>query len=101
MGKLSVFVSINIGLGLDPLCIPTDLLALPGRSRIPSDPLGVVLIIGPWNFPFQLLVAPLVGAIAAGNCALLKPSELSVTTSKLIAELAGDAALPAPEAARS
>ncbi|MGF1709654.1 aldehyde dehydrogenase family protein [Vibrio kagoshimensis] len=44
------------------------------KSEIHYEPLGVVLVIGPWNYPFQLLIAPLIGAIAAGNCALLKPS---------------------------
>lgn len=51
------------------------------------EPLGVVLIIGPWNYPLQLLVSPLVAAIAAGNCAVIKPSEVSAATDSLIAEL--------------
>jgi aldehyde dehydrogenase (NAD+) len=59
----------------------------PGRARIHRDPLGVVLIIGPWNYPVQLLLAPLVGAIAAGNCAVLKPSEVSATVSETLARL--------------
>jgi acyl-CoA reductase-like NAD-dependent aldehyde dehydrogenase len=49
--------------------------------------LGVVLIIGPWNYPFQLVIAPLVAAIASGNCAILKPSEISANTSYLLAEI--------------
>lgn len=56
------------------------------NQRIP-EPLGVVLIISPWNYPFQLLMAPLVGALAAGNAAVLKPSEYSVHLSKLVTEL--------------
>ena len=59
----------------------------PGRARIHRDPLGVVLIIGPWNYPVQLLLAPLVGAIAAGNCAVLKPSEVSPTVSSTLARI--------------
>jgi len=59
----------------------------PGRARVHRDPLGVVLIIGPWNYPVQLLLAPLVGAIAAGNCAVLKPSEVSATVSATLARL--------------
>ena len=59
----------------------------PGRARIHRDPLGVVLIIGPWNYPVQLLLAPLVGAIAAGNCAVLKPSEVSASVSETLARL--------------
>ena len=45
------------------------------------------MIIGPWNYPFQLIISPLIGAIAAGNCALLKPSELAPQTSRVIASL--------------
>lgn len=55
----------------------TNLLNLPSRSRVMREPLGVVLIIGPWNYPVQLLLNPLVGAIAAGNCVVLKPSEFA------------------------
>jgi aldehyde dehydrogenase (NAD+) len=57
-----------------------------GRSLVVHDPLGVVLIIAPWNYPVGLLLSPLVGAIAAGNCAVLKPSEVTAHTSALIAE---------------
>ena len=60
---------------------------LPGFGRIYPEPLGVVLIISPWNYPFQLIIAPLVGAIAAGNCAILKPSEIAAHTSKLLADI--------------
>ena len=58
---------------MEPESIATNLLNLPSGSRIMKEPLGVVLIIGPWNYPFQLLINPLVGAIAAGNCVVLKP----------------------------
>ncbi len=64
----------------------TPLVHQPGRSTIRREPLGVVLIIGPWNYPLQLVLAPLVGAIAAGNCAVLKPSELAPNTAAAIAE---------------
>ena len=67
--------------------MPTAVACQPGRSFIYSEPLGVVLIIGPWNYPLQLLLLPLVGAIAAGNCAVLKPSELAPATSSLIAKV--------------
>lgn len=56
-------------------------------ARISYEPLGVVLIIGAWNYPFQLVIAPLVGAIAAGNCAILKPSEIAANTSFLLATI--------------
>jgi aldehyde dehydrogenase (NAD+) len=51
------------------------------------EPLGVVLVIAPWNYPVQLLLSPLIGAIAAGNCAVLKPSEVTPTVSRLLATL--------------
>ncbi|HCF26681.1 MAG TPA: aldehyde dehydrogenase family protein, partial [Cyanobacteria bacterium UBA11049] len=60
---------------------------LPAFGRIHPEPLGVVLIISPWNYPFQLIIAPLIGAIAAGNCAILKPSEIAAHTSKLLANI--------------
>jgi aldehyde dehydrogenase (NAD+) len=62
----------------------TNLVNLPSGSRILSEPLGVVLIIGPWNYPFQLLINPLIGAIAAGNCVVLKPSEYAPATEALM-----------------
>ncbi len=57
------------------------------RSWIQYEPRGVVLIIAPWNYPFNLIVTPLISAIAAGNCAILKPSELSMHTSNLISKM--------------
>jgi aldehyde dehydrogenase (NAD+) len=59
----------------------------PASARIVPQPLGVVLVIAPWNYPLQLLLAPLCGALAAGNCVLLKPSELAPATSRAIARL--------------
>ncbi len=59
---------------------------LPGEGKVVRDPLGVALIVGPWNYPLQLVLAPLVGALAAGNVAVLKPSELSPSVSAAIAE---------------
>ncbi|MDZ7992814.1 MAG: aldehyde dehydrogenase [Nostoc sp. EfeVER01] len=56
-------------------------------ARIYPEPLGVVLIIGPWNYPFQLIISPLIGAIAAGNCAILKPSEIASHTSDIVAKI--------------
>ena len=67
----------------------------PGRCRIYSEPYGVALIMSPWNYPFQLTVAPLIGAIAAGNCAVVKPSEYSAATSALLRRMAQE--LFAPE----
>lgn len=60
---------------------------MPSRSYIHPEPLGVVLIVGPWNYPFQLIVAPLIGAIAAGNCVIVKPSNQSANTSSVIKKI--------------
>lgn len=68
-----------------PVGLP--LSQLPGRAWVQYDPLGVVLVIGPWNYPFYLSVSPLVAAVAAGNCAVVKPSELAPKTSEVLARL--------------
>jgi len=70
-----------------PRKITTPIIAQPGKSYQQPEPLGVALIIGAWNYPYQLVLAPLAAAVAAGNCAVLKPSELSPHTSALLAEL--------------
>ncbi|SOE08605.1 aldehyde dehydrogenase (NAD+) [Hoeflea halophila] len=70
-----------------PTRVSTPLSNQPGHSRIVHEPLGVVLIMAPWNYPFNLTLTPLIGAIAAGNCAVLKPSEVSANTSALLARL--------------
>ena len=65
----------------------TNLLNMPSSSRVIMEPLGVVLIIGPWNYPLQLLFTPLAGAIAAGNCAVVKASEFAPATSVVMKKL--------------
>lgn len=77
----------NIKTWTKPEKVNIPLEQLPGFGRIYPEPLGVVLIVSPWNYPFQLIIAPLVGAIAAGNCAILKPSEIASHTSKILAEI--------------
>lgn len=67
--------------------VPTLPLVQPAKSYIIREPLGVVLVIGSWNFPIELCLAPLAGAVAAGNCALLKPSEMAPAMSKCLASL--------------
>lgn len=67
--------------------VSTPLVVQPGSSYIKPEAQGTVLIIGAWNYPIQLIFAPLIAAISAGNCAVLKPSELAPKTSNLIAEL--------------
>jgi len=69
---------------MKPEKVGTNLLNIPSSSFIMPEPLGVVLIISPWNYPFQLLLTPLIGAIAAGNCVVLKPSELAPATAAII-----------------
>jgi aldehyde dehydrogenase (NAD+) len=72
---------------MKPERVRTNLLNLPSKSFIYKEPLGVVLIVGPWNYPLQLLFTPLVGAIAAGNSVVLKGSEFAPATSKIMRKL--------------
>ena len=72
---------------MEPESVSTNMLNLPSSSRIEKEPMGVVLIIGPWNYPFQLLFAPLIGAIAAGNAVVLKPSEFAPATAELMQKI--------------
>ncbi|CAG0949563.1 aldehyde dehydrogenase (NAD+) [Myxococcaceae bacterium] len=72
---------------MKPERVSTPLNQQPATARIVREPLGVVLIIAPWNYPVQLMLSPLVGAIAAGNCAVLKPSEVSAHTSAALGRL--------------
>lgn len=67
--------------------VRTNLLNLPSSSAVMREPLGVVLAIGPWNYPFQLLFTPLLGAIAAGNCVVLKPSEFAPATAAVMQQI--------------
>src|SRR6478609_3805254 len=72
---------------LKPERVKVPVKQQPGRGQIHHDPLGTVLIIGPWNYPVQLVLAPLVGAIAGGNTAAIKPSEVAAHTSRALARL--------------
>jgi aldehyde dehydrogenase (NAD+) len=65
--------------------VSTPMVGQPGKSWLQPEPLGVVLIIGAWNYPLQLTLAGLAAAISAGNCAVVKPSELAPATSDVIA----------------
>jgi aldehyde dehydrogenase (NAD+) len=67
--------------------VKTPLPLFPGKSFIHPEPYGVVLIISPWNYPFQLALAPLLGAIAAGNRVVLKPSEYASHTAQIIEKI--------------
>jgi aldehyde dehydrogenase (NAD+) len=77
----------NLQHWMQPEKAATNLLNFPSISKVQKEPLGVVLIIGPWNYPFQLLINPLVGAIAAGNCVVLKPSEFAPATAEVMKKI--------------
>ena len=69
---------------------PTPVTSFGAKSSIHYQPLGVTLIMAPWNYPFQLTITPLVAAMAAGNCAILKPSRYSKQTSAVLAKIIGE-----------
>ncbi|MDR2236965.1 MAG: aldehyde dehydrogenase [Chryseobacterium sp.] len=70
-----------------PVKVSTNLVNQPGKSRIYQDPLGCVLVIGAWNYPYQLSLSPMIAAMAAGNCCILKPSEIAFHTMKAMARI--------------
>ncbi|MGQ0737625.1 MAG: aldehyde dehydrogenase [Bacteroidota bacterium] len=87
-----VIAEINVTLKnlknwMEPEKVATNPVNLPSTSRVMKEPLGVVLVIGPWNYPFMLLINPLVGAIAAGNCVVLKPSEFAAATDAVMKKI--------------
>lgn len=67
--------------------VRTSIINFPSKGRIIPQPFGVALIVSPWNYPFQLAMIPLIGAIAAGNCVVLKPSNSSLNVSSLIKKI--------------
>ena len=73
-----------------PRIVPTPLTLLPAVSKIYPEPYGVVLVQSPWNYPFQLCIAPVAGALAAGNCVMVKPSSSAPATAAVIEKLIGD-----------
>jgi aldehyde dehydrogenase (NAD+) len=75
---------------MKPQKVGTPINLFPSSSYIYAEPLGIVLIIAPWNYPFNLIITPLIGAISAGNCSILKPSEHTPHTSSVIAKLIND-----------
>jgi aldehyde dehydrogenase (NAD+) len=79
---------------MQPTRVGTNLVNLPASSFVMKEPLGVVLIIGPWNYPLQLLFTPLVGAIAAGNCVVVKPSEFAPATEKIMVQIINETFAP-------
>ena len=81
------YVSKHLRKWSKPLNVKTPLVLFPARSYRIAEPYGVVLIMSPWNYPLLLSLEPLVGAIAAGNCAVIKPSAYSPATSSIIARI--------------
>jgi aldehyde dehydrogenase (NAD+) len=79
----------RLSMWMRPRRIYGGLALLPTRFEVRKEPKGVALIVGPWNYPFQLIISPLVGSIAAGNCAVLKPSNVTTRVSELITEMIG------------
>jgi aldehyde dehydrogenase (NAD+) len=79
----------NLRRWMKPRRTKTAIEVFPATAWVKPQPLGIALIITPWNYPFKLAIAPLVGAIAAGNCAIIKPSEHAPATSALLAKLLG------------
>lgn len=79
---------------MEPESVPTNLVNMPSKSYVVREPLGVVLIIAPWNYPFQLLFTPLIGAIAAGNTVVLKASEYAGNSAKVMGDIIRDAFSP-------
>lgn len=74
--------------------VATPLHVLPSSSRVVYEPLGVALIVAPWNYPFQLLINPLVGVISSGCCGVLKPSPSAPNTAKVVEEMIADSFAP-------
>lgn len=93
-----VFITINsikhckakVGKWMKPKKAPIAMQFKPGRGKIHYQPLGVVGVISPWNYPLQLAIVPIVQALAAGNRVMLKPSELTPATSALLAKTLGE-----------
>src|SRR4030042_4931166 len=80
----------NLRKWVHPKHVYTPLVHFISRSYYVYEPYGVVLIISPWNYPFQLLFNPLIGAIAAGNCVLAKPSQHAAKTSEIMQKIIND-----------
>lgn len=77
----------NLKKWVAPQKVPTPVVAFPTSAAVVAEPLGVVLVIAPWNFPLVLALDPMIGAISAGNTVVLKPSELAPATSEMLAKL--------------
>lgn len=85
----------NLANWMAPESVPTPVAFKPGRSQVVSEPVGVVCVIAPWNYPVQLLLLPMIAAIAAGNAVVGKPSEMSPATADVVSTLLRDLQDPA------
>lgn len=88
------YILKNLKKWMRPQKVSTPLVHFPAKSAIYSEAYGQVLIMAPWNYPFQLLLSPFIGAWAAGNRCFLRPSELAPQTSQIISELVSECFLP-------
>jgi len=77
----------NIDTWMEPECVTTNMFNLPAESKVYNDPLGVVLVMGAWNYNVMLTLDPLVGAIAGGNCALVKPGSYAEKSAEVMQKL--------------
>ena len=84
----------NLKQWIKPKTVKTPLALWPGRSRIMYEPLGVALLIAPWNYPLHLSLMPLVAAVAAGNCVLLKPSSQAPASGQVLRKIISQAFAP-------
>lgn len=82
---------LNLRSWARPKHVVSSMFVWPSKGRIELQPLGTVLIIAPWNYPFQLALAPLVGAVAAGNCAVVKPSDYTPNVALIIEKIITEA----------
>ncbi|KFO94567.1 Fatty aldehyde dehydrogenase, partial [Buceros rhinoceros silvestris] len=86
LGELALAID-NLPSWAAPQHVKKNLMMMRDEAYISFEPLGVVLVIGAWNYPFVLVMQPLIGAIAAGNAVVVKPSEISGNTAQLVADL--------------
>lgn len=93
LGELETYIK-NTDKWSRPIKVPAALLNFPSKARRYPEPFGNTLIISPWNYPFQLALAPLIGAVAAGNTVVLKPSEFSSATSDLLQRVCSESFEP-------
>jgi aldehyde dehydrogenase (NAD+) len=82
------YASKHLKKWMRPKRVGVPLALMPGKASYRYEPLGVVLVIGPWNYPFYLCLGPMIGALAAGNCVVVKPSEHASASSATMAEKA-------------